>query len=179
MRVSVVAVFLLVFVACPVVVDSPVDCPPGSEVDHAPFLGEWQATEFSGSPLSVAQVLSIQDASGNLQVSYDAGSELQTVEVHLTNVNGLVVASIQNEGGGWGLAEVRVEDNGNRIALFGISPDRAATDIQSGVLAGSVREWGVGRQAVTMTGSGQELRAYLANNPDVFQERAGALERIH
>jgi hypothetical protein len=157
--------------------DNPLDIPPGTEVNPAPYLGSWNLQQVEGLVPDQAVTLTVQQSGADLTASYSDGSESETEIVVLTQINGEVIASLRDASGNWNILMLSLLSNATVMSVGQIDRNIIATDIQSGLVAGEVDDWDVDEKVIHITASPSELRAYLGNKTNIFVSGALIFQR--
>lgn len=167
----------LLLTSCTIYFDNPVDSPPGSSVDPAPYLGEWLLVEYLGQSTETGSLTVVEEA-GELTATYSGGEQELVMPVQLTAVlTDSVIASIDG-GEYWHVAEIALENNGDRLTVTGMDPSQVISDIQAAVLPGSEGASGTDLGYIGVTASSAELRSYIESSPGLFaSERALVFDR--
>ncbi|MCP3977815.1 MAG: hypothetical protein GY716_00600 [bacterium] len=159
--------------------DNPVDTPPGTEVDPAPYLGTWNMTELDGaSPPPSEMQIAATDTGTEIELQYSYSDEGHTETASLTLVGSAVVASIRSEEGLWTIVRLRLENNGTELVIDYMDQTLVQQAIEGATLAGEILgDLTDDQPAIVITDTGPAIRTFIEGTPDLFMNRAAAFTK--
>lgn len=167
-KVAAALMALLLMNSCNVTSDNPVDIPSGSEVDPAPYLGNWSLWSVAGEPPQQSVTVSIQQFGTNVIASYFDGMSSSTETVRLTRVNGEIIACLRGETGLWNISKVVLSADSNQMSVLDLNRERIKEDVNAGIIAGEVDGLDTNYYSVHITADSTAIRTYLLQATNAF-----------
>ena len=161
--------------------ENPVDVPAGTEVDAAPYAGDWELTFLDGQPpTGNTMTLSILDGAVGATATLTEGTDTDgPMTVQLTDIGGDVIISVQDSGGsGWDIFRVSLQGGGNTLSLARMDPVVVASEIQGASIGGTVTEFEEGDDVIELAATPAELRTWIPTVSNLFIDDAIVFARV-
>lgn len=165
MKQFIVVMGIAALMGCNLSLTNPLDVVPGAEVDPAPYIGTWQIVDVGGQAPAQTTTTVVQEVPAGVTFSL-AGQVAGTAR--LTTIGADVYASVDSATGSWNIVKVSLLDEGDTMILATMDSEVVEQDIASAVIAGEIVSIDADTQHVSVTGTGPELRNYIAARPALF-----------
>lgn len=114
---------------------------------------------------------------GELVLAMPSGSEVRTRIAHLASLGGRSVVSIRNELGNWNVFALELDGAGTTLTVRAPNLEALESAMTSGTLTAARPEFFFDGDEIEIRASAEELAAYFAAHPEVFDVVAAILTR--
>ncbi len=142
---------------------------------RTPFVGTWLLTEAGGQiPPEPIEFRVSLGGEQNLVVEFTQHSKTSSKNFHLAQVDGLILAFLKNDRmqDVWDVAQLELDDTGQTLTVGALAIAPLKQHIADGVVAGQIDYWDADEDLLKIEAAGDELAAYFAAHPEIFDDSA-------
>lgn len=133
------------------------------------FLGNWSLRSLGGEPVTGRMDVSItRAANGSFVVTVSDARQTRTTTAAMSQVAGVVVASIQSESGLWTLCAVSFDPSREELTLRTLETSVLRGHVDQGAVRGRIAKGLGGQDLVQLEARPDELHAFLEATPRAF-----------